>query len=379
MKKKVMHLISHLKMGGAETLITNYALKIDKNKFDFIIVIISEKSNSINEQLLKENGIKIISLGESLKFPSNTKNIFKKIFNKIHRHILFKRIVNKEKPDIIHSHLQVNEYLIPINVNRLKIKLFYTFHTEVSAILEKGKFKFKFITNYLIKKKGMVPIALHEEMRREVNNLFKIDNTVVLHNGIDMERFNTNLYDKNKILKSLNINDNNFIIGHIGRFSEVKNHQFIIRVFREVKNKIPNAHLILVGTGELENKIKADVEQFGLMDCVSFLGNRSDIPELLSVMDVFLFPSHFEGTGIALIEAQAMGLKCVVSEGIPQEAIVNNNVFTLSLNKPIKEWCECILEENTNNVDKKNEERLKKYDLNVIIKKLEKIYSGDAL
>lgn len=379
MKKKVMHLISHLKMGGAETLITNYALKIDKNKFDFIIVIISEKSNSINEQLLKENGIKIISLGESLKFPSNTKNIFKKIFNKIHRHILFKRIVNKEKPDIIHSHLQVNEYLIPINVNRLKIKLFYTFHTEVSAILEKGKFKFKFITNYLIKKKGMVPIALHEEMRREVNNLFKIDNTVVLHNGIDMVRFNTNLYDKNKILKSLNINDNNFIIGHIGRFSEVKNHQFIIRVFREVKNKIPNAHLILVGTGELENKIKADVEQFGLMDCVSFLGNRSDIPELLSVMDVFLFPSHFEGTGIALIEAQAMGLKCVVSEGIPQEAIVNNNVFTLSLNKPIKEWCECILEENTNNVDKKNEERLKKYDLNVIIKKLEKIYSGDAL
>lgn len=201
----------------------------------------------------------------------------------------------------------------------------------------------------------------------------------MLHNGIDMERFNTNLYDKNKILKSLNINDNNFIIGHIGRFSEVKNHQFIIRVFREVKNKIPNAHLILVGTGELENKIKADVEQFGLMDCVSFLGNRSDIPELLSVMDVFLFPSHFEGTGIALIEAQAMGLKCVVSEGIPQEAIVNNNVFTLSLNKPIKEWCECILEENTNNVDKKNEERLKKYDLNVIIKKLEKIYSGDAL
>lgn len=154
MKKKVMHLISHLKMGGAETLITNYALKIDKNKFDFIIVIISEKSNSINEQLLKENGIKIISLGESLKFPSNTKNIFKKIFNKIHRHILFKRIVNKEKPDIIHSHLQVNEYLIPINVNRLKIKLFYTFHTEVSAILEKGKFKFKFITNYLIKKKA---------------------------------------------------------------------------------------------------------------------------------------------------------------------------------------------------------------------------------
>lgn len=377
MKTKVLHILSHLNTGGAETLVTNYALKIDKDKFDIIILTISANNNSINEEILRKNGIKVINLGDYLAFPHNTKNLFKKIVNKIHRHILLIKFVNKERPNIIHSHLHVTEFLLPINVKKLNIKLFYTVHTEVNVLFGKGRFKSRFCTNYCIKKKGMIPIALHENMRKDVNKFFNIDNTVVLHNGIDLERFNRSNYNELEILKTLNIKKESFIIGHVGRFSKEKNHKFILRVFREIIKVRPDAHLIFIGTGELEKSIKNDVRDLGLNNCVSFLGNRSDIPDLLSIMDVFLFPSLYEGTGIALIEAQAMGLKCVISDSIPKEAIITNKVKSLSLNSPIEEWCRCILENNkeTGSIDlQKNRDSFKKYDMKTVIKKLEELY-----
>lgn len=370
MSLKVMHFIGHLKTGGAENLITEYALRFDKKKIEIMIVTLSGRLNSFNESRLTENGIKIVWLGDMLLF-SKADNILKRVINMVHRHILFLNYVNKERPSIIHSHLSVPKYLIFINNKKLNIRLYYTIHSEVSKLFGRGRFFFKIITKYCIKYKEMIPIALHTRMQKEANEIFKIDKCVVLNNGIDMNRFNPNNYKKDNLRNSLEIQKDAFVIGHVGRFVEAKNHQFLIKVFKTIKVKCPNAIMLLIGTGELEHQIINQVKEEKFDNSIFFLGNRSDIPELMSVMDVFVFPSYTEGFGNVLIEAQAMGLRCVVSNRVPIDAFITNLIIPLELEAPINVWCECILTRNHSEI---TSDRLKDYDINKVTQKLEDIY-----
>lgn len=370
MKIKVVHLINNLNTGGAETLISDYALKINKNKFEIIIVAVGYKNNSIIEEKLKNEGIKVIHLAENAIY-SDSDSMLKKFLNKVHRRIVFKKIIKKEKPNIIHTHLRVNDFIIPLSIQKKGIKLFYTIHSDIDALFGKGKLRNRFTTHMCIKYKNMIPIALHPDMQEEVNTLFKINNTILLPNGIDLERFRNVNIDRDKKLAELNINKNAFIVGHIGRFVKTKNHEFLIKVFSNVIKRCPNAHLILVGHGELESDIREQVEQLGIKKSVSFLGVRNDIPELLSIMDVFVFPSLHEGFGNVLIEAQAVGVKCIVSDTVPDYAFITDLVTPISLDSPIDKWTENIISIKP---EMKVGGDLQRHDINNITKELEKIY-----
>lgn len=368
MKTKVIHLIRHLKMGGAETLITEYALKINKDKFDIVIVTLKERKNTFNEKRLEESGVKVIYLGEKVAFPKSA-NLFKRIINKFHRAVLFIKTIYREKPSVIHTHLDVNKYLLLINTKKMGIKLFYTVHSEAKRAFRKwGQ---RIITRYCLNFKGMIPIALHSKMQQEVKEILRVDKCIVLPNGIDMNRFRNTSYNKELTLKSLKIDKNSFIIGHIGRFVLEKNHEFLIQLFANIKKRKKNAHLILIGIGELEEEIRMQVVHLGLQDSVTFLGNRNDIPELIGIMDVFVFPSRSEGFGNVLIEAQAVGVRCVVSSSVPSDAIITNLVTQLSLNSPIDVWTEEIID--SNGPDEIIGD-LDYYDVNKIILKLEQLY-----
>lgn len=355
-------------MGGAETLITNYALRINKQKFDILIVTVSKSRNTINEKKLDEAGIKIFYLGDMVVF-SNASNIVKRIINKIHKHILLHTIINREKPDVVHTHLATNEYVASINTKRRNIKSFHTIHSDVNTMFKRKKHKM--VTKKCIKHKGMIPIALHSDMQYDANALFNINSTLVMPNAINLSRFTNVEIERSETIKSLDINTDSFIIGHVGRFSEEKNHKFLIDVFASLKQKYKEAHLILVGTGGLENQLKEQVRHLGLQNNVSFLGNREDIPELMNAMDVFVFPSKYEGFGNVLIEAQAAGVRCVASDTIPKDAFVTNLVTTLSLNNTVESWVENILNSEYPANVKGN---LTDYDINNVIKRLENIY-----
>lgn len=153
----------------------------------------------------------------------------------------------------------------------------------------------------------------------------------ILHNAIDVEKFVFNQAIRDKYRKLMELEDS-FVIGHIGRFSAQKNHDFLINVFYEVNKELVNAKLMLVGEGPLENFVREKVERLGLTDKVSFLGQRQDIPQLLQAMDVFCLPSQFEGLPISLIEAQASGLMCITSIQVPEEStIVSTHMVRLPL------------------------------------------------
>lgn len=202
----------------------------------------------------------------------------------------------------------------------------------------------------------------------------------VLHCGIDLSPFKI-VVDSSALRAELGISTDAFVIGHVGRFCEPKNHTFLIEIFAEVVKKESNSYLLLVGDGILRPEIERKINQLGLSDQVIFAGIRSDVHQLMiGVMDVFLFPSLYEGLGLALIEAQAAGLPCIFSDVVPKEAdIARDLLCRVSLSQKAVVWANAIISRQNSNkkVDKSDVvESLKnsKFNIKKSIKELQKAY-----
>lgn len=166
----------------------------------------------------------------------------------------------------------------------------------------------------------------------------------ILKNGIDVERFASAAARKDELRREAGVAPGTLVVGNVGRLAEEKNHTFVIDVFREVLAARPDAVLWLVGGGEEQAAIEAKVAACGLSDSVRLWGVRSDVERLLACMDVFLFPSLWEGLGISLLEAQAAGVPCVVSDSVPHEVEVAPDYVTwLSLQQPATAWAQAVL------------------------------------
>ena len=139
------------------------------------------------------------------------------------------------------------------------------------------------------------------------------------------------------------------MVGHIGRFNQQKNHTFLIDVFYELWKKKPEARLVLVGKGELEESVRKKVRDMSLEPFVVFTGVRQDVPNLMSAFDVFLFPSLYEGMPNTVIEAQATGLRCILSDTITREAKLSEDVTYISLKESTVVWSEELLKLNRAN------------------------------
>lgn len=173
-------------------------------------------------------------------------------------------------------------------------------------------------------------------------NCIKKGKAQILNNGIDTDFFSYSDELREQTRASLGLSDE-FTLIHIGRFLQVKNHSFLIDVFEEVVKNHPNSKLLLAGVGDLEEKIKLKVQEKGLADKVIFLGGRKDVPALLSAADALVFPSFYEGMPNAVIEAQALSLRCVVSDRITPECNIASLVEFLPLGDP-KQWAKKVLE-----------------------------------
>lgn len=164
------------------------------------------------------------------------------------------------------------------------------------------------------------------------------ENFRVVNNGILIESYCFEVERRLTLRKSLGINRNAPVFCHVGRFTPQKNHEFLIEAFALIVRHLPNAILLLAGRGELEDSVKADVASRGLSGNIKFLGVRDDIPDVLMASDVFLFPSKWEGLGIAAIEAQATGLPCLLSDALPSLSKVTEHALFLPLDAGAETW-----------------------------------------
>ena len=372
--KKVFHLISTMNIGGAETMVKDYALLMDKKLFDVKIITLDKSYCSVNEQILEEAKIPVIHLSELHFAADNELKIWQKIFRRIARYYDLRKIIKNERPDVLHVHLYIGNYLKLIPLKKWGIKLLYTVHNVPEHYYDptgKNKRKYKAYKEIkrLLKKENLHLIALHDEMNFQLKKLFATEHVITVYNGINLERFHKELYDREAIRKELNIARDVFVVGHVGRFHEQKNHELIVDIYNEV-SKIRNSHLLLIGEGDLKDDIENKIQLLGLTEQVTILKNRRDIPELMSAMDVFLFPSRWEGFGNVLIEAQSMGVPCVVSDVIAPSVILNKNVTIHSINTGIDEWKEAVLNAGSSMISAE----IQKYDIKNCVLQLQKIY-----
>ncbi len=165
----------------------------------------------------------------------------------------------------------------------------------------------------------------------------------ILHNAIDTDLFRYEKEKRKRIWDELGISEKALVVGHIGRFSKQKNHGYLIDIFAELKKQKEDAVLLLVGTGELQDDVRRKVHECRLDKDVIFAGVRSDIPALLSAMDVFVFPSLYEGMPNTVIEAQATGLPCLIADTITREADITGLVEYLPITENVNLWAGKIL------------------------------------
>ena len=365
---KVVELVDALYDGGAENIAREYATTLDKDKFSSIIVTILDARTTANYKRAIDASVKICSIYNNCGILSKGMRRLLGMYTIPKR---LKRILKDEKPNVIHIHSPLLRYLVPISKHLKGVTLFYTCHSNPSSFFSGKNAVEKLAAEKLIKNNGLCLIALHEQMRVELNKMFGVDNTIVIKNGVNFEYFKPNYDSRLRLRKELNIPEDAFVIGHIGRFAMVKNHTFLIDIFNEISKKKKKSYMILVGNGPLEIEIRNKIKELGMVDKVRILSHRTDTAELLNAMDVFVFPSLYEGLPVTLVEAQATGLKCVVSDRINYESILTPKTIPMDIEESATKWADVILDDNIINYNHGN---LNLFDIGREIKKLESIY-----
>ena len=375
MKKKVLHFIHGFSMGGAETLVKEYCLKLNKDKFD-VSVLCFHRYDTPYEELLAKAGVRVVYLSDQIK---NYKKISKKqpgrTWMLIKRCFMIRKFIRKEAPDIIHMHLSLNGYVWFANPKK-GTRMFLTVHNEPKKRWTNSiGHRIDFIAaKSLIKKYHMRFITLHDGMRNEINEMFEVKDSVVLNNGIDFSRFENTL-SKEVVREREGIPKDAYVIGHVGRFNPQKNHPLLIKAFDKIQKAHENVFLLMIGHGNLMDETKQMIADMGLEKKCMILTQRPDVPDLMAAMDKFVFPSVFEGLGIVLIEAQKMGLECVISDAVPEAAVVSNLVTRVELTRSPEEWAEEIMNFHVENVEYYG---IENWDMNNVVSSLEELYIDES-
>lgn len=211
--------------------------------------------------------------------------------------------------------------------------------------------------------------------------LFADDDFTVIYNGINRQRFSFSADDRSDIRRSLGLTEENLLLGHVGHFNTQKNHQFLIDIFQRIEQEHPEARLLLIGTGKLEEDIREKVGRLHLSQKVFFLGNVSDVYRYLSVMDVFVLPSLFEGFSIVLAEAQANALPAITSHHTPKTVALTSKVQYLGLDEGTDVWASEIMKQSSKDrrLSKEEERQLAVFDIETISNTLYHYYVAGLL
>lgn len=350
---KIVYIIHSLGVGGAETIVSEYLLKLKEFGCD-VFLIQFYSSNSFLEKNLRKKDVTIYTL-----IPSRTEKIFSKIkcFIDLNYTLKYKlkKYIKNVNPDIVHFHTAFKDIdFCTLN----EYKTFFTFHTDVNRMFFYEKKFYKHLDKAV--NKGISIVAITEKVKSDARGYFPNADIVKIYNGLDIREIQNNTMDKVKYMRKINIPSDAFVVGHVGRFHKVKNHEKVISVFEEIHKRLDNSYLILVGGGDQNRQYEIErlVKTKGLSDCVIFLGEQKEATKIMSIFDVFIFPSYMEGFPLVLIEAQAHNIRSIVSAAVPDDVLINDNCISLDIKEEDKMWAEYALSDycikgnrNINEVD----------------------------
>lgn len=348
---RVLHIFGSLRRGGLETFVMNLYRAIDRTRiqFDFLV----NEDGGDYKQEVQEMGGRIYMIAPRntgiLKYRDSLNAFFKthaKEYEAVHMHTSFLSSIEPLE--------YAKKYSIPIRI----------VHSHSSAIPQTIKANKLHYILHLINKRFIPKIATHYLGCSEKANTWLFsktiaaDNALIIPNGIDSAKFAFCEETRSEVRAEMGIDDDAFVVGHVGSFSHVKNHKFIISVFENLVQVIPEARLILVGDGYLRPEIENNIPN-AIKDKVIFTGIRTDIHRILQAMDVFIMPSLFEGLPVALVEAQASGLPIVISDTISHDVKLTPDVTFLPLECNLSTWVDTLAKYHEEPNDRQTSEQIK--------------------
>ena len=340
--KRVLCITANMNTGGAETFLMKIYRRLDKSKYQMDFCV-SAKNNYYEKE------IHLLG-GEVYYIPAKSRHPLKSFF-------CISSLVRNQNYEYV---MRVNEHslsvidLLAAKLGGAKITIMRSSNSasgsKLSTVLHKiFKFLSKNVPDVMI-----APSLLAAEYTFGKKNI-KNNRVKVLNNGLDIEKFSFSQSSREKIRSEFKL-ESKFVVGHIGRFNKQKNHKYLLKIFENILTMKENAILLMVGDGALLHEIRTKAIEMGIYDKCIFAGVRTDVHDILSAMDVFVFPSLYEGMPNTVIEAQTAGLPCMISNTITMEANVSGLVQFESINMSANEWAKKIV--NMNNPDRQSAARI---------------------
>lgn len=357
---RVLHVVVNMNRGGAETLIMNLYRNIDRSKIQFDFLTCNE--GVFDQEILDLGGkihrIPYITDGGHFHYIKNLNQFFK--------------VNNQYK--IVHSHMDKMSGFVLRAAKKagIPVRIAHSHSTRSEGKYLKRMYKWYAGRNIVKDSTHLIACS-----KTAAEWLFSkdLDNIYYLKNGIDTERFEFSMETRNHVRNELNIPNDCLVIGHVGSFTQPKNHHFLLDIFSELYKMNKNSLLVLAGDGPLKSMIEVKVKELNLKENVKFLGTRSDIHKLLQALDVFVFPSLYEGLPVTLIEAQAIGLPCIIADHITKEVDMGVELISYqSVNNSSIEWANSVLLNNSRNNKVLNAIKRNGFDIREGVNWLESFY-----
>lgn len=366
-EKRVLHVVGAMNRAGTETMLMNIYRNINRKNMQFDFLTFSNKDSDYDFEIKKLGG-RIITL-------KNQYSILE----------IIKAIKTYGPYVAIHSHTLFHSGIVcaAAKVAGINVRISHAHTTNDKSDTFIRKLYMKIMRN-LINAHSTKLLACSQAAGVFLFGEKKIlgNKYLLFPNLIEYNNFLVNREEDVKKFKEKEGFGDSLIIGHIGRFSDSKNHKFLMEIMGNIVEKNPKVKMILVGDGELRERCEEIAQKEGLQNKIKFLGIRQDIETVLHSMDIFVFPSKYEGLGLVLLEAQACGIPCVVSEAIQPESDLQMGLMTkLSLNDGPEIWADAILQRiNKKEMDIemiKNSFIKQGYSMNSGITKLISLYENE--
>ena len=322
---RVAHIIGKWIGGGVESVVMNYYRNINKNVFQFDFLCDSDSTNIPYEEINKLGG-RVILIPPYQKLIEYEKTLVK--------------IFKENKYKIVHSHINVLSVFSLRAAKKAGVPIRIAHSHSTTNKNELAKNLIKQVLRPFSKIYATDYFCCGELAGRWLfgNKTYDKGKVFLLYNAIDLDKFKFNNEIRISKRNELNLDNESFVIGHIGRFVRQKNHSFLLNIFKTINDIDTNAKLVLAGEGPLLDSIKEEAKLLGISDNVIFLGQRKDANELYQAFDAFVMPSLYEGLPVVGVEAQASDLPCFFSTTITKEISIINNCNFLSLNDDYKMW-----------------------------------------
>lgn len=355
---RILQVVTHMERGGLESMIMNYYRHIDREKVQFDFLVHRQEQAAFDDEIESLGG-RIYRLPRLVPWSKNYLAALNRFFdehqefNVVHVHqdclssVILKAAMQHNVPvRVAHSHSANQDKNL-----KYPIKLWYKRGIP------------KYATNLFACGKGAG------------SWMFGGASYQIINNAIDVSAYTYDPTKRQEMRRQLGL-ENEFTIGHVGRFNQPKNHSFLLDIFAALLKKESNAVLLLAGGGEDMPKIQAKAEALDIAEHVRFLGIRSDVAGLMQAMDVFVFPSLYEGLPVTMVEAQAAGLPCIISDKVPPECIITEGlVDIMPLSAGAETWSDKLLEKrDTPRTDRRSEIAAHGFDITTEAVKLQKFY-----